>query len=175
MFFQWSFFTVPEGNESKMDTDTVVERATPRDLPDLVRLLTILFEQERDFAADAAKQQSGLRLILDSPEIGQIFVARQAGQVVGTVSLLFTVSTYEGGWACWLEDLVVLDDSRGAGVGSRLVEAAIEYARQQGFSRITLLTDQDNAGAIRLYERHGFRRSSMTPLRLRLATVDRSA
>ena len=89
-------------------------------------------------------------------------------EVVGMVSLLFTISTAEGGPACWLEDMVVGPDRRGDGLGSRLLQHAIHYARIHGFSRITLLTDKVNAGAIRFYERHGFVESAMTALRLDL-------
>ena len=55
---------------------------------------------------------------------------------------------------------------RGDGLGSRLLQHAIDYARAHGFSRITLLTDRANSGAIRFYGRHGFAESEMTALRL---------
>lgn len=109
-----------------------------------------------------------MRLVLDSPHIGTILVARDGAAVVGMVSLLFTVSTAEGGRACWLEDMVVRADRRGGGLGSRLLAYAIEYVRARRFTRVTLLTDRGNDGAKRLYGRHGFVESGMTPLRLRL-------
>ena len=95
-----------------------------------------------------------------------ILVAREGDHVIGMVSLLFTISTAEGGRVCWMEDMVVHPDRRGDGLGSRLLQSAVEYARTHGFSRITLLTDQLNAGAIRFYGRHGFVESEMTVLRL---------
>ena len=81
------------------------------------------------------------------------------------VSLLWTVSTATGSIAALLEDMVVRPDRRGAGVGSMLVEEALQVARAAGATRITLLTDADNDGARRLYERHGFVRSSMAVMR----------
>lgn len=84
------------------------------------------------------------------------------------VSLLFTVSTAEGGWVCWLEDMIVHPDHRSGGLGSRLLRHAIDYARAEGCSRITLLTDRVNDGAIRFYGRHCFVQSAMTALRLKL-------
>lgn len=84
------------------------------------------------------------------------------------MSLLFTVSTEGGGPACRLEDMVVRPDRRGGGLGSRLLRAAIDHPRTHGFSRVTLLTDRVNAGAIRFYGRHGFTESEMTALRLHL-------
>ena len=64
--------------------------------------------------------------------------------------------------------MIVLPSHRGSGVGSRLLSAAIDYARAHGFLRITLLTDRENADACRFYVRHGFTESGMTALRLDL-------
>jgi GNAT superfamily N-acetyltransferase len=142
--------------------------ATFDDIAALADLLAILFAQEADFRPDREKQERGLRLILESPGTGVVFVARDGGEVVGMASLLFTVSTAEGGPACWLEDMVVRPDRRGSGLGSRLFQHAIDHARAKGFVRLTLLADRDNEGAIRFYQRHGFTRSAMNALRLSL-------
>ena len=145
-----------------------IEPATADDIPNLADLLTLLFTQEADFRPDRAKQERGLRLLIESPSTGVIFAARDGDQVVGMVSLLFTISTAEGGPACWLEDMVVRPDRRGCGLGTRLLRHAIDYARIHDFCRITLLTDKLNAGAIRFYEQHGFVESAMTALRLKM-------
>jgi GNAT superfamily N-acetyltransferase len=145
-----------------METITL---ATPEDVPALADLLAILFAQEADFTPDRTKQEEGLRLIVRSPEVGVIFVARVDSTVVGMVSLLFTVSTAQGGRVCWLEDMVVHPTKRASGLGSHLMEHAIDYARSHGYGRISLLTDRVNDRAIRFYERHGFVESKMTVLR----------
>jgi GNAT superfamily N-acetyltransferase len=144
----------------------VIEPATVDDVPRLAELLAVLFSQEADFMPDRDKQERGLRLIIESPGTGQIFVARKDGEVVGMVSLLFTVSTAEGGPVCWLEDMVVRPDCRRKGLGSRLLQHALDHAQLHGFTRITLLTDRTNEGAQRFYGRHGFCRSEMKVLRL---------
>ena len=145
----------------------VFEPARPEDLPQLVELLGILFAQEHELAPDPAKQERGLRLIIENPAIGRIHVARDGERVLGMVSILRTVSTAEGGPAGHLEDLVVRPECRGRGIGSRLLAYAIGRSRAAGLRRLILLTDGDNAGAQRLYERAGFVRSRMLPMRLR--------
>jgi GNAT superfamily N-acetyltransferase len=145
-----------------------IEPARAGDVSALADLLNLLFTQEADFTPDRARQERGLRLIIESPHVGVILAARDGAAIVGMVSLLFNISTAEGGPACWLEDMVVRPDRRGGGLGSRLLRGAIDYARGHGFSRITLLTDEANAGAIRFYGRHGFTESAMTALRLQL-------
>ncbi|MDA8109796.1 MAG: GNAT family N-acetyltransferase [Betaproteobacteria bacterium] len=144
------------------------DTANEQDLPQLVELLGLLFAQEAEFAPDAAKQRAALALILADRGIGRVYVAREGGRVVAMASLLYTVSTAEGGKAAWLEDMVVLPELRGRGIGTRLAEHVIAQARAEGLARITLLTDADNAPAQRLYGRLGFRASPMRAMRLKL-------
>jgi GNAT superfamily N-acetyltransferase len=142
--------------------------AVSEDVCELADLLAILFAQEADFRPDREKQMRGLRLIIENPERGCVFVARKGNRIVGMVSLLFTVSTAEGEPVCWLEDMIVVPGQRASGLGTRLLQHAIKYAKANGFARITLLTDRTNEKAIRFYERQGFRPSGMMPLRLHL-------
>jgi len=142
--------------------------AVQEDIPELCRLLTILFSQEEDFQPDEAAQSRGLSAIIADPQVGHILVARQDGVVIGMVNLLYTISTALGDRVGLLEDMVVDADIRGSGAGSLLLKQAIELARTNGCKRITLLTDRTNEAAQRFYQRHGFTSSAMTPLRLML-------
>jgi len=145
-----------------------INPANASDIPALCELLDILFSQEADFEPDHEAQSRGLARIISNPEIGLIIIARQDSQVVGMVNLLYTVSTALGDRVALLEDMVVAPNARGSGVGSRLLEQAIEFARLDGCKRITLLTDRTNEPAQRFYQKHGFDFSAMIPLRLSL-------
>ena len=145
--------------------------ATPSDIPALTTLLGQLFTQEAEFTPDPTAQSRGLALIIGNPALGQILVARQGNSIVGMVNLLYTVSTALGAPVALLEDLIVDPAFRGAGIGGELLRAAIRQARLHGCQRLTVLTDHDNAGAHRLYTRHGFQGSAMVPLRLLLNPV----
>lgn len=142
--------------------------ATKADLPQLVELLGVLFSQEADFVPDADKQRRALEMILRDPKVGRIYVAREAGRVIGMASTLYTVSTAEGGKAAWLEDMVVLPECRGRGVGAALLAHVVVSAREAGALRLTLLSDEDNAGAHAVYAAEGFQFSGMRPMRLKL-------
>jgi GNAT superfamily N-acetyltransferase len=145
-----------------------IRLATLADVPQLGGLLTLLFAQEADFTPNVDRQTRGLRMIIEKPEIGRIYCAVQDSSIVGMVSILYTVSTAEGGRAAWMEDMVVHPDWRGHRIGEQLLQWAVGKAREAGCHRITLLTDADNVAAIRFYSRAGFTRSSMVPLRLKL-------
>jgi len=143
-----------------------ISPATLADLPQLVGLLTILFTHEAELIPDPAKQERALQLILAQPEQGRIYCAREGGLVLGMVSLLFTVSTAEGGRSAWLEDMVIHPDHRNRGLGEQLIRHALQDGQKLGCKRVTLLTDGINEGARRFYERMGFRLSEMVPYRL---------
>ena len=145
--------------------------ATVSDIPALCLLLNQLFTQEAEFTPNIGTQQRGLKMIIDNPEIGAILVARKPGQVIGMVNLLYTVSTALGERVALLEDMVVVADHRNTGIGSQLLNAALQFAKRNGCRRITLLTDADNEDAQRFYQRQGFRRSPMIALRRSIARL----
>ncbi len=146
----------------------IIEKASSDDITALCSLLDVLFSQEAEFKPDALAQTAGLRMIMNNPECGIILVARHKGRLVGMVSLLFTVSTALGGKVAILEDMVVLPTERGAGIGTKLLNAAIDTARKNACQRLTLLTDNDNDKARKFYEKQGLVKSPMSPFRLML-------
>jgi ribosomal protein S18 acetylase RimI-like enzyme len=57
----------------------------------------------------------------------------------------------------WLDDLWVLRESRGSGVGQRLLAQAEVEMIARGYETLHLRVVQSNAGAIEFYHRHGWR------------------
>ena len=142
--------------------------ATAKDLPQMVELLGVLVTDEAEFQPDSSKQKRALEAILANPTIGRLFVAREGKRVVAMASLLYTVSTAEGGKAALFEDLVVHPDERKRGIGEALLKHVVEQARADGVLRITLLTDMQNERAQAMYRRVGFVGSPMKPMRLKI-------
>jgi GNAT superfamily N-acetyltransferase len=136
------------------------------DAEDICRLLSLLFEQEAEFKPDHDKQLKGIGQILANSDTGKFFVTEEAGRIIGTVSLLFSISTAMGGKVALLEDFVLAESARGKGLGAELLEFAVNYAINNGCLRITVLTDNDNAVAQSLYRKLGFKDSKMIPMRL---------
>ena len=143
-------------------------RAIHSDVPELVELLKILFEQEAEFEPNSEAQRKALSKIILDPRIGIILVARDNEKILGMINLLFTESTALGAKVAILEDMVVLAKSRGGGIGPKLMDYAISEAKKEGCKRITLLTDIENTKSQSFYQRKGFVKSKMTPYRLLL-------
>jgi len=145
-----------------------IQTAASTDIPQLCLLLDTLFSQEAEFQPDSELQALGLGAIIEGDGIGDILVAKEADQIIGMVNLLYSVSTALGSRVALLEDMVIAPQNRGHGVGSALLKYAIQFAREKGCKRITLLTDNDNDSAHRFYEKNGFTESSMQAYRLLL-------
>jgi putative acetyltransferase len=76
----------------------------------------------------------------------------ESGAIVGTVGL-FTL----GDGCCELRKMYLADDCRGRGLGKRLLECALDRARQLGFKRVELKSASVLVAAGKLYESFGFR------------------
>jgi len=148
--------------------NTQIDFATAADLPAMADLLHELFTLESDFQPERENQIAGLKLILDTPQIGMLFVLRVDGKVAGMANALITVSTAQGTRVLLLEDVIVSARFRAAGLGKQLVEHVCAWAKAEGMTRVTLLADQDNVKALSFYDRLGFEKSAMVVRRRRL-------
>ncbi len=152
----------------KGECTMVIEIAKKDDIPALSNLLTQLFTQEASFHPDTELQEKGLRAIIDNPDIGHVFAAKNGDEVFGMVSLLYTISTANGGKVALLEDFIVDKNWRKRGIGHLLIEHCLEFAKQEGCSRVTLFTDCDNLNAQKIYREYGFDDFGMLPMRMQI-------
>jgi len=92
---------------------------------------------------------------ITSSEADTLFMARDGeGHIVGSLTLaVFRIPT---GVRAWIEDVVVDDSARGAGIGQALVDAAVERARSLGAKTVDLTSRPSREAANRLYVRLGF-------------------
>jgi len=83
------------------------------------------------------------------------FVAMDGTRIAGHAS--YRVA----GGTCELTSIVA--EPRGRGIGSRLLDAVLAVAREAGCVSVWLTTTNDNLGALRFYQRHGFRLRALRP------------
>ena len=109
-----------------------------------------------DWPSDNAFLASVERLLEDRDTEFLLAARDDDSAPAGILQLRFRFSVWRAAPDAWLEDLYVRADARRAGVGDALLTLAVERAAERGAKRIELDTNEHNAGALALYERHGF-------------------
>lgn len=134
-----------------------VWRADPSEAEIVARLL-VGFRDElgRDWPSANAFLASVERLIERTDTEYLIGAPHDDAPPAGVVQLRYRFGIWYAAEDCHLEDLFVETAARRSGLGSALVAAAIERARERGCARVELDVNEGNAPARALYERHGF-------------------
>ena len=127
-------------------TDYRIRRATPADLDALLAL------ERRAFTTDHLSRRQYRRHI--GSDSARVLTAVDAGGLLGKAVVFFRSNSD----IARLYSIAVAAAARGRGLGEALVRAAERTARTHGCRRLRLEVRQDNASAIRLYERLGYRR-----------------
>jgi len=86
----------------------------------------------------------------------KLFFAVVGGELCGMLSLAIVPTTQGARCFGYLDDVFVLEQYRGQGIGAKLMREALNHARKSGCVRVELGTRRDNIHARRLYERLGF-------------------
>ena len=128
-----------------------IRRATPTDLPALLAL------ERSAFTTDHLSPRQ-YRQHLVSPTAIVLVAADESG-VLGTALVFFRRESD----LARLYSIAVAHDARGRGVGEALLAAVEQAALRRGARRMRLEVRQDNAAAMRLYERGGYTRFAERP------------
>ena len=130
--------------------------AIASDVDDLVGLLIDGRDGSYDDPDRVGDYLEALREI-DASDHSYLLVADLGGRVVGMLQLfIFRHLQHRGGRCAEIESMRVADDMRGRGVGARLLNHAVERAREMGCYRIQLTSNDDRADSHRFYEQHHF-------------------
>ncbi|WDE05948.1 GNAT family N-acetyltransferase [Thalassomonas viridans] len=125
-------------------------------IAELFNLYRVFYQQQSN--PELARQFIEQRL---SNKESVIFYARGGkGQYLGFTQLYPNFSSVSAQRTWVLNDLYVLEQARGAGVGTLLLNRAKEHAVATGAKGIALETAESNIQAQKLYESLGYQKSS---------------
>ncbi len=138
------------------DGGVTIRPAWLEDAETVVALIEELFEppgrRPRDYTRERAHEN--LRRYLESPD-GDVLLALVGDAVVGLATVYVDLPSIRYGLRCWVEDLVVTSSRRSEGIGRRLIDAAVEWARERGCTHLQLESGHGRKDAHRFYRSNG--------------------
>jgi len=138
-----------------------VRRAAPGDADAISRLAREVAAEPEGWLLtlgtwrSSSEERRGIRLLRRHPDAA-LFVAETSEGIVGRLSV--TRDHYPSSQHVADLGLMVARDYRRRGAGRALLEAAVEWARASGVSKLELHVFPHNEAAIKLYELFGFER-----------------
>ena len=108
---------------------------------------------------DAERNRAFFRRFLAPSDDGLLLAARVDGELAGYACLYWTFSSLSAEEVVLMNDLYVVEEHRGAGVGRALIDAAAAVAGERGAGHLEWATAPDNDRAQRLYDSTGAERS----------------
>ncbi|MET9156272.1 GNAT family N-acetyltransferase [Streptomyces parvulus] len=148
--------------------DLEIRRTTAADVPAVVAMLADdPLGAERESPDDLAPYVAALER-LDADPNQHVVVAVRDGRVVGTLQLTIVPGlSRRGATRSIIEGVRIHSDERGGGLGTQLIEWAVDESRRQGCHLVQLTSDKSRTDAHRFYERLGFS-ASHTGFKLQL-------
>ncbi|MEU0911799.1 GNAT family N-acetyltransferase [Streptomyces althioticus] len=137
--------------------DLEIRSATTDDVPAIVAMLADdPLGAQRESPDDLAPYLTAMERLRADPN-QHLVVAVRGEQVVGTLQLTIIPGlSRRGATRSVVEAVRVHADERGGGLGTRMIEWAIDTSRREGCQLVQLTTDNSRSDAHRFYERLGF-------------------
>ncbi|HEX7027907.1 MAG TPA: GNAT family N-acetyltransferase [Gammaproteobacteria bacterium] len=101
--------------------------------------------------------RGALELFLARPELGFVWLAYEDDKPVAVCMVCFAISTSTGSLVAKLDDVYVIDEKQGQGVGSYLISSLKRELVDMDIRRIDSSVHHKNKDAERFYRRNGFR------------------
>ena len=132
-----------------------IEPATASDVPLILRLVTALAEYER-LSQQVVASEAALRDTLFGPSpAAEVVIAYVDGQPAGFALWFHNYSTFLARRGLYLEDLFVLPEWRGRGIGRQLLAHLATIAVERGCGRMEWAVLEWNEPAIGFYRKLG--------------------
>jgi GNAT superfamily N-acetyltransferase len=138
-----------------MPVRMTLRAATLEDVPQILAFIRALADYER-LLDEVVATEDGLRRALFGPRpYAEVVLAEEAGTPVGFALFFHTFSTFVGLPGIYLEDLFVVPEARGRGVGRALLTYLARLAGERGCGRVEWAVLDWNAPAIGFYQSLG--------------------
>jgi ribosomal protein S18 acetylase RimI-like enzyme len=130
--------------------------ATAADLPTLLELMRAFYAEEGYPFSEAGASGAVVHL-LENDRAGRLWIAQGDQGPLGYVVLTFGYSLEHHGVVAFVDEVFVVAEWRGRGLGTRALALAEAACRTLGVRTLQLEVERENVAAQELYRRSGFK------------------
>ena len=137
----------------------MIRRANDGDEEAVFKLFEKLSSRQRtdEYKVDQSTGFEIFRNLIRVPSQGVILLALEEDEVLGVITLSFPVAIRCSGPYARIEEFIVDEERRGKGIGTQLLEAAMEAATSMGCFDLQVNNPSDLG--LPLYDIHGFKQA----------------
>lgn len=124
----------------------------------VISLVLDVYENELSFKGYDRPDIHDISKYYQNDEDSDFWLGISENELIGTVGLMKKTDEL-----AYIKRLIVKEDYRKQGLGEKLLQKALQFAKDRGFKTIYAGTVKENQTAIQFYEKHGFKRSDDVP------------
>jgi GNAT superfamily N-acetyltransferase len=137
------------------DPKTVLRFATVEDVGLILDFIRQLADYENSVDEVVTDEDQLRQSLFGKRQFAEVVIASYEGQPAGFALFFHSFSTFLGRPGIYLEDLFVIPEFRGHGIGKTLLSYLARLAIDRGCGRLEWWVLDENEPAIRFYERLG--------------------
>ncbi|PIW35684.1 MAG: N-acetyltransferase [Nitrosopumilales archaeon CG15_BIG_FIL_POST_REV_8_21_14_020_33_23] len=138
-----------------------ITKATEKDMPSILELL---YELDRPTPIDDKEIKAFQNKIKDYFSDSQkiILLAKQDSKSVGLVNVILLRRLNREKLAMYIPELIVTKELRNSGIGKKLIQHCITFAKKKGCYRIRLESGNQRKESHQFYKNLGFEQSALS-------------
>ena len=145
-----------------------VREANENDIPSLI----LLYKELGDEVINPERTKKTFKRINSYPDC-TVYLAEENGRVIGTFLLLILDTMAHGKPSAVIEDVAVLKEYQGKGIGKLMMQFAVECCKEKKCYKVALSSQFKRESAHRFYESLGFEKMGFSfviePVKCRLS------
>jgi len=139
--------------------EIVFRMATEQDLDPIVQMLSddVLGKTRERYEQPLPECYHKAFKAINADPNNELVVAQWGEDIAGVQQITFTpYITRQGGWRATIEGVRIAASYRGKGIGNKMIQWAIQRAKERGCHMVQLTSDKQRKDALRFYEQQGF-------------------
>ncbi len=131
----------------------------PAEITDIETLVVFMrdFYKHEALSFDEQPARRALQQVMANPFFGRVFLLEFAGEKVGYTVLTFGFSLEFHGRDAFVDELYLVANHRGRGMGKQVLDFLADVCRAEGIAALHLEVERANTMAQEVYRKQGFK------------------